>query len=214
MVRQFHILAVGAVFLFLGAFVNDYYTSSYNTNTIASTGRGDHVYLAGWADDAPLPITLDGAKWNSQDTTLYLIQLDAQQDNPTAPVTISGDRFTWLTLDKTSVADEAPLNLSLQPGEQVTFRFTPLPGAVLTNVSRLRIVLDHSSLGGSSVPVFLYNWAKGDFEQVDVATNQSDVDNPARFLGPQNAVIVRLSADAIGGYLRVDQLTIEQEGTF
>ena len=38
--------------------------------------------------------------------------------------------------------------------------------------------------------------------------------DPARFLGPQNAVQVRLVADDIGGYVRVGRLAVTQTGTF
>ena len=133
---------------------------------------------------------------------------------PTVPVTISGDRFTWLTVEKPGVADEAPIDLSLQPGEQVSFRFTPLPAAVLSTVNRLSIDLQHTSLGATTMPIFLYNWRDRDWEQVQLATNHTEFDDPARFLGPENAVVIRLNADLVGGYLHVDQLSVEQEGTF
>jgi hypothetical protein len=202
--------------LFLGSFINDYFTSTYNysTNALAATGRGDSIYLAGWTSKAPLPLSLEGAQWNSQDSTLYLIQLSTEQVRPTAPVTIAGDRFTWLTIEKSGVTDEAPIDLSLQPGEQVSFRFTPLPAAVLSTVSRLSIDLQHTSLGATAMPAFLYNWRDRDWEQVQLATNHTEFDNPSRFLGPENAIIVRLNADLVGGYLHVDQLSVEQEGTF
>ncbi len=202
--------------LFLGSFVNDYFTSTYNysSSTLAATGRGDSIYLAGWTSEALLPIGLEGAQWNSHDSTLYLVELATTPVKPTAPVTISRDRFTWLTVEKPGVADEAPIDLSLQPGEQVSFRFTPLPAAVLSTVNRLSIDLQHTSLGATAMPAFLYNWRDRDWEQVQLATNHTEFNDPARFLGPENAIIVRLNADLVGGYLHIDQLSVEQEGTF
>jgi hypothetical protein len=41
-----------------------------------------------------------------------------------------------------------------------------------------------------------------------------NVDDFARFLGPQNAVQMRLVADEIGGFLRIGQVGVAQVGTF
>ena len=96
----------------------------------------------------------------------------------------------------------------------MTFQFTPLPGAVLSHVSRLEIDLTHTSLGVNSTPVWLYNWQTQKLEQIDVSSGSGVVDNPRRFLGPQNAVIVQLNADSVGGYLSADELSVQQEGGY
>jgi hypothetical protein len=201
--------------MFLASFMSDYYTYSSSINTSgASTGRGDKVYLAGWTSSAPQPVELEGATWNSEDTTIYLIELAVELAKPTTPVTISPDRFTWLVEERSGIADISPLNLALQPGDQATFRFTPLPTAVLSDVDRLTIRVERPNIGTTNLPISVYNWSTSAWEEVQIRNGSRQIHNPTRFLGPQNSVLVRLNADSAGGYLRVDRLTIEQRGSF
>ncbi len=191
---------------FLSSFVDDYYNS---------VGRGDHVYLAGWTGSVPLDTQVTGANYNSQDTTLYLVQLDAQADQPTTgSVTISPDRFTWVTMAYSGAGDISPIDLEMQPSEEASFRFTPQPDAVLKQVTSLTITAQDLSISGQSIPVYLWNWQTQQWESVKVNDQNTTVSDPARFLGPDNAVQVRLVADDIGGYVRVGSIQVGEMGTF
>ena len=196
--------------LFLASIVNDYAISSQ----ITATGRGDHVYLAGWTNESPLDVALTGATWNSSDTSVYLVELEVDVIQPTGRTTIAPDQFTWLGEGQTGLNERAPLNLSLQPGEQVSFRYTPLPSAVLDTVDRLTLRLDRTSIGGQPIPIELFNWETDTWEGVEVTQGDTRFNRPARFLGPQNAVKVRLTSELVGGFFRIEQLLIEQRGTF
>jgi hypothetical protein len=190
---------------FLSAFVDDY----------ASTGgRGDHVYLAGWTNGVPLATDVTGANWNSQDTTIYLIELNSDRITGAGTVTIAPDQFTWIVESYNGLTDISPINMQLQPGEEVAFRYTPLPDAVLSDVSRLSINADDLNTGGRSLPIHLWNWETHDWEDVSVIDEVATIDDPARFLGPQNTVQVRLVADEIGGFVRLTRVTVAQTGTY
>jgi hypothetical protein len=190
--------------LFLSALVDD---------SFDATGRADTLYLAGWLDDAPLTTTLSGQSAAVRQTTLVLIALDTSIEPPAGPVTISSDRFTWAVRAYSGLGEVTPIDLNMQEGEEVTFRFTPLPSAVLDDVQQLTIVLDSLNVAVRRVPLWLYDWRADEWVQVEVGreglTLSSDF---ARFLGPQNAVQVRLAADEFGGYLRIGSLGIEQRG--
>jgi hypothetical protein len=188
--------------------------SSLVDDSFQSTGRGDKVYLAGWIDRAPLSVELEGANWNSQSSTVYLVELAAEFVQPTREVTIPPERFTWAVRDYNSFGEIAPIELNMQPGEEVAFRFTPLPGAVLDTVNELWIVVDDLNVGGRRVPVSLWDWKGGAWELYEVSREGVNVDDFARFLGPQNAVQMRLVADEIGGFLRIGQVGVAQVGTF
>ena len=196
--------------LFLASIVNDYAISSQ----VTTTGRGDHVFLAGWTSESPLEVALTGATWNSSDTSVYLVELEVDVIQPSGRTTITPDQFTWIGEGQTGLAERAPLNLSLQPGEQVSFRFTPLPSAVLREVDRLTLRLDRTSIGGQPIPIELYNWETDSWEGVEVMQGDTPFRQPARFLGPQNAVMVRITSALVGGFFRIEQLLIEQRGTF
>jgi hypothetical protein len=190
---------------FLSSFVDDFYNSS---------GRGDHVYVAGWASDTPLPTDVSGANWNTQDTTLYLMELESQRAPSTGSVTVSPDQFTWVVTDYTGLSDVSPVDLQLQPGEETVFRYTPLPSAVLKQVSSLIVNANDTNTGGRTIPFSLWNWQTQAWESINIQDETATITNPARVLGPQNAVQVKLVADDIGGYVRLGKITVAQTGTF
>jgi hypothetical protein len=188
--------------------------SSLVDDSFQSTGRGDKVYLAGWIDSAPLSVELEGANWNSQASTVYLVELATEFVPPTREVTIPAERFTWAVREYNGVGEIAPIELNMQPGEEVTFRFTPLPNAVLDTVNELWIIASDLNVGGRRVPISLWDWKNGVWELYEVSREGHNVSNFERFLGPQNAVQMRLVADEIGGFLRIGQVGISQIGMF
>ena len=192
---------------FLTSFVDDYYNA---------VGRADKVYFAGWTDETPLTTDITGADWNAQNTTLYLVELTSDQVAPNHPVEITPDQFTWTLVNYvgTNTISVAPTNMQVQTGEEATFRFTPLPSALLSQVDGLTVEMQNVSTSGLHLPIYLWNWATQDWEMLEVHDEQVYVPDPARFLGPQNAVQVRFVADAIGNYVRVGQIAVTQSGTF
>jgi hypothetical protein len=191
---------------FLESFLIDYYFA---------TGRGNNVYLAGWSNTAPLPVNLEGASWSTQDTTLYIVELDIEFTPPAEQVLVSRDQFTWVVRERTGLSEINLQDLSLQPGDEVVLRFTPLPEAELSRVKEIIVEIGSSSAVTRTLPMYLWDWRAGDWEEVEVSTSGSyNIRNPARFLGPQNAVELRLVADDLAGYTRIYDLAIEQLGEF
>ncbi len=182
-------------------------------DSYGSTGRGDNVYLAGWTDDAPLDVSLDGADWTDQRTTLYLVELETDLQQPDDTL-ITSDRMMWAVRDYEGFGALSPVDLNMQPGETVSFRFTPLPDAVLSEVDELSIRLADMNLSSRRVPLYLWDWEAQTWEALDVNREGLTISNPERYLGPENAVQLRLVADEIGGYLRIGRLDIEQAGRF
>lgn len=193
--------------LFLTAFVDDPY------NVV--TGRGDQAYLAGWVDASPLAAELTGATSRTLDTLLVIAQFAVDVVKPVGEALISADRFTWVVQNRTGLGEVGPIDLSLQPGEEAVFRFTPLPEAVLRSVSELSVVLDRSQGVNRTLAFQLWNWQRAEWEDTRISDGNSvQIRQPDRFLGPQNAVLLRVLADAAGGYPRFDDLSIEQRGRF
>jgi hypothetical protein len=198
------------------------FLSAFNNDSYLSTARGDRVYLAGWSDVMPLITELTGANWESVDTTLHIIELAVESTIPRGNVLISPDRFTWVARERTGLTtDIAPVNTVLQPGDEAIFRFTPIRGAVLADVRELKLRMDSSGAVRADVPLELWNWEAGEWTPIEMrnAENQSTVSefsirDPQQYLGPQNAVEVRITANESGGYLRIGRLTVEQEGRF
>lgn len=199
-----------------------FFLSSFNSDSHLSSGRGDRIYLVGWSDVTPLQTRLMGATWEAIDTTLHIIELAVESSSPAGSVLIPSDRFTWVALERTGMtADIAPVNTVLQPGDEAVFRFTPIRGSVLAEVRELRLRLESSGAVRSDVPLALWDWDAGEWTPVDMRQTENSttvsqyvIGTPARFLGPQNAVEIRLTANESGGYLRIGRLSVEQEGVF
>jgi hypothetical protein len=193
--------------IFLSSFISDPYQ--------VLTGRGDKAYLAAWTDVAPLDVSLEGANWKSLDTTLYLVELDVKPTPTTKEVLVSSDQFTWIVRSRNSVTDLAPMGMTLQSGDQVSFRFTPLPDVVLRQVSELSLIIDRGSNISRTFPIQLWNWENQSWDDLSVTDGAVySIRNPAEYLGPQNAVEVQINADAIGNYARISNLSIEPRGKF
>jgi hypothetical protein len=194
---------------FLSSFINDAYNQL--------TGRGNRAYLAAWAEGAsPLQMSLEGANWRLLDSTLFLVELSVQITAPTGETLVTPDQFTWAIRERTSLNDVGPLDMSLQAGDSIVFQFTPLPTAVLRQVNELNVIVDRSSSSSRGLPLQLWDWGAGKWENIQLSTdrNMFIVNDPARFLGPQNAVQVRVDAENIGGYPRIQDLSVQQRGEF
>jgi len=129
---------------------------------------------------------------------------------------ITADQFTWFAQSRTSLSDLGPLDIAFNPGDEAVLRFTPLPDSVLKQVEELRVYVDRNQNTNRNVTLQLWNWNRAEWEdqQIGNGGNELIVSNPARYLGPENAVQIRLSADAFGGYPRLNDLSIEQMGLF
>ena len=86
---------------------------------------------------------------------------------------------------------------------------------MLKQVNELRVYVDRNQNTSRNLTLQLWNWNRAEWENQQTGSgNQIIVGNPARYLGPENAVQIRLSADAFGGYPRLNDLSIEQMGSF
>lgn len=200
---------------FLDAFVIDQF---------ASTGRGNRVYLAGWTGQAPTMEEVGGASYDTVDTTLYLIELDVERDSSSGDdVIITQDQFSWVSRVREGVTDLGPVNINLFTEVELIFRFTPLPDAVLSEVDELTIIVERSRSSFSNNMVELWNWEDETWELITLEAEQTltlrdprSSTEPSfhRFLGPLNAVQMRIARESAGGSVAVTRLGVEQRGRF
>ncbi len=199
--------------LFLSSFMQDYFMSS---------GRGNDVYLAGWSDAMPLNTELGGATWQPLDTALYLIELDVSFTPPAGRVHLGPEQFTWVARERQGLTtNAAPVNTLMQPGDLAIFQFTPLPDAVLSTVDTLHVELNIGTTSRLEFPLELWDWEAQEWRSIEMNelrdrsnVRRHTIRNPASFIGPQNAVQVRVNVDESSGLGRIAALVIEQEGTF
>lgn len=196
------------------------FLEAFIINQFASTGFGNRVFLAGWTDAAPTLETVSGADgFDVDDATLYLIELDVERDRDfNGSVYISHDQFTWTTRTRSTGSDLGPLNLSLAGGSEIVFRFTPLPDAVLSEVGALYSVTEGLRSSIVEEPVELWNWRTQEWEFIGVLNNDEPLtlleDEAARFIGPNNAVELRLDRTGRTGTAFLERLGVAQRGSF
>jgi hypothetical protein len=198
--------------LFLSSFIVDQY---------GSTARGDRAFLVGWAQTLPPALRLENTGWEETGQALYVIELAVDAETPAGEVVIGLPRFVWTALERTGFAtNTAPSNLVMQPGDTAAFRFTPQPGAMLADVRALRVLAEGSNSFRSGLPLEIWDWSAQQWVPVELApqsgtdTVSYHISQPARFLGPLNAVQLRVTADPLGAYLRIGRLGVEQVGSY
>jgi hypothetical protein len=198
----------------LYAFMRDQY---------GSNNMGNRVFLMGWSDEAhSKDIVIENTNYRTLDTTLYIVELETEQEAPVPnqTITVGIDQFTWSFLDR-SDQSFGGINdfVIINPGWLV-LRFTPIEGSVLANVSYLKIEVDRSSSYGREMSVELWNWQTERWDEPDALLTQAiyEYENPTAYLGPDNTVDLRLGLDRntpnLAASVRVRGVRITQIGTF
>jgi len=193
------------------------FLDSFVIDQFGSTGRGNRIYLAAWGTNAPLTEVIAGASWSPVDSTLYLIELEVEVNRSANTSTlITRDQFTW-TARQRNAADvySGPSQLAVTGESELIFRFTPLPDAILKDVTQLVLIVERSNSSSIVNETELWNWREQQWEPVTVEqSGRMIIPNARRFLGPQNAVEIRIVRSPTGGNYYYDLLAIEQRGRF
>ena len=191
------------------------FLASFMVDEFASTARGTGLYLLGWHDDWRRDLEIDGAGWSSVDTSLYIIELAVEIALPTSRATLTSEHFSWLTLDRQGLTANGTDDFSLYEEQEVTFQFVPLPGLALPTVEHLRVEVDRGGGFVNTVEVHLYDWQLGEYEIFGYREgNVLEFEAPARYLGPGNAVRLRLQHAGGMSAARVRDIRIAQSGRY
>ncbi len=189
--------------------------SAFMRDQNGSTARGDDVYLIGWSDQAPAGFEVEGAPWTTSDLTLYIIQLDVDHLKPSGEVIVYPDQFVWLARERRDVPEDDLPDILLLPGSTITIRFAPLPNWILDTVNALTILVDRNTGFTQSLHIDIWDWSASAWEELRFEGGRPRIlENPSRYLGPNNIVDMRLSFDEGLGSARVRNLRITQAGTF
>jgi hypothetical protein len=188
-----------------------------------ATARGNRVFLAAWSDEMPLETELTGAGWEPLDTTLHLVELSVQTDQPLGTVRVTPDQFTWVALERPPLATNlVPVNGALGGEDLAVFRYTPLSEARLSDVEGLIITLDSRNMTSETFPLEVWNWQTQDWNLLELPRVQESltrlhsqrISAPAAYIGPMNAVQLRIFADPGNNFMTLVRLSVEQEGRF
>ncbi|MBC8170425.1 MAG: hypothetical protein H7X77_02090 [Anaerolineae bacterium] len=194
------------------------FLNAFMADEFHATGRGNRVYLVGWSDQSPFSENLTGVNWRAVDSTVYIIELETEIVPAAAgsTVMITPDQFTWVSLEREGILDAAPVNLTLYTDRIVSFRFTPLPDAVLSEINEMYLILDRGEVSGryQTVNIELWDWRRQAWQQLEINDTRTPIPDASRYIGPLNAVQARIDRDLSGGYMYIAQLGVEQHGEF
>ncbi len=191
------------------------FLASFMLDQFRSAARGSRLFLVGWSDTWPRDLEVSGAGWSSIDTSLYIIELDVAIELPRERATLTSEHFSWLALDRQGITSNGPDNFSLFEGQSVEFLFHPLPGLALDAVERMLVDVDRGGGFAQALAIELYDWRRDEYETFQYRDgSEIELSDPGRYLGPGNAVRLRLQYGEGIGTLRVRKIRIEQSGRY
>ncbi|TVR19359.1 MAG: hypothetical protein EA396_12650 [Anaerolineaceae bacterium] len=196
----------------------DIFLRSVMNDQFLSTGRGDRVFMVGWTNEPVLPEVVTDRTTREVNTTLYIIELERTVSTGGAARTITQDQFTWTSMERDTILAVGPVAMAAYSDIALSFRFTPLPSAVLNRVDELTLILERSAATRTGGLIEVWDWSAG--EWVTIRFDESSritLDDHQRFLGPLNAVQVRTVPRDEGGAISsgtptLSRIGVEQSG--
>ena len=155
--------------------------------------RGHGVYLAGWTSASPLATEVS-VPFRTLDLSLYLIALPYTIDAGQGTLVLPPGLLSWSALD-TNQNNYTPYDTYLDPNGEMAFEFAPGLPVSFTKVQALTLHLAGSGLNApaKTVLVQLYDFTENVWaDQPGVVWGDTRIAAPARFVGPENNVLVRI----------------------
>ncbi|PJF43963.1 MAG: hypothetical protein CUN55_06440 [Phototrophicales bacterium] len=162
-------------------------------------GRGDAVYVIGWANIDDAEQNLYGIQLKDKDqintyNNLYILKLPVEYQTSalTTIHIIPPGLLTWTVIDTQGFSAElSPYNMRLGSQDEVTFRFAPV--GIFQNVEvrtlDLQIIVNASA---RQLEVHLWNWENGEWDSHNIVNDRITLTQPAAYLGPTNAIHINL----------------------
>ncbi len=190
------------------------FIASFMIDQYGSRARGNRVFLLAWSDISPTTENMEPQTYSAVDTTLYIIELSTEMTPTTDEIVISKDQFTWTALPESQIGNISPANLntSLLDNNIVAFRFTPIEGARLAEVTGLTLLVERTSTSTTNT-LELWDWQRSEWVAISLGgQTRYEVTNFRRFIGVHNAVQIRTTTGVREGSRYIQQLGIEQRG--
>jgi len=174
-----------------------------------SGGRGAGVTLFAWSARPAVDVELVGRPQQVEDTTLYIVELPvtarAQASLAEVPPTLT----TWTSLPG-GAANLAPIQFQIGGSDAAEFQFRPLPPVRLGEVAQIDLYFRAQG----QLTVEIWDWQADVWRPVALDPNDpiTTIGGADRYVGPENAVNVRVSSpDAVAFHL-VDYVKVGYRG--
>jgi hypothetical protein len=178
-----------------------------------SGGRDAGAYLFAWTNQPLVPVELQNKPQGDEDTNLIVFELPVTVTASDPVVEVPPGLTTWSlteTTDPNTMLNVTPVSFQISDTNQAAFQFMPMPKMRLAQVQDL----DVDFQGQGPLVVELWDWVEQVWVQVnlDPASTATRVTNAGRFVGPENAVNVRVYSLDGTAYSQVDYVKITYRG--
>ncbi len=177
--------------------------SNYNA-TVSTVRPTNVVTLIAWADTIQVDAELDKSSFDVAGTTLYFIELPLTQQLVSGEeLSIPLSLLTWNVLAQNNLYEPSVQNLSLNGG-WVEFEYEPWADFAGVQMAQLAIVLETEDEFGAVPEVRLWDWQQAVWVVVeDVSWGETAVSDYTPYIGPNNAVRIRLQDNSqFGVYIQ------------
>ena len=183
------------------------------TDYDVSGGRDSGVYVFAWAGNSLVDVALSGQAQREEDTTLYIFALPVRVSAVSSTIEIPAGLTTWSvveTADPRTMLDVKPASFEIASGSQAAFQFMPMRQMTLSDVEQL--VVKFSKQGPLALD--LWDWESESWVTINLSQTSAstEVNRPARFIGPENAVNVRIYSQDDSAYNRVEFVEVAYRG--
>jgi hypothetical protein len=155
--------------------------------------------LIAWAETPQIDVVVDGVNTNRSSTTLYFLELPFTQTVASGEdVDIPQFLLNWQVLGENGVFNPSISGLSLNPG-WIEFEYQPWPEFQAMTVEGLEVVLarENASSSRTAPKIQLWDWSDSIWVTLDHADwGRIAVSEPLNYIGPGNAVRIRLQNDS------------------
>lgn len=163
-------------------------------SAVATNSSSDRALLLAWSDTAQ--IEAETAKGNeaTQTTTFYVVEIPLQQNlTSNNAITIPAALLNWQELASSGLYSPNFKDLFMNGG-WIEFGFEPWQDFQTMEVSSLAIALESpDGIDSAIVPeVRLWNWREEIWDALEVNWGETAVSNFNTYIGPGNAVRIRL----------------------
>lgn len=179
-----------------------------------SSGQGlpQGATLVGWSDKLPWEIGATGRASQTIDTVSYLIELPVEITAGSSTWVVPPALTTWTLLsgEHHQYGPSGPYDIYLA-SDWVAYEYRPWDGLRLPAVDEL-IVTVKTSGNQTTVHVSLWDWQEERWiEHPDLLSGNNVIERPARFLGPGNAVRLRLEVDTLAA-VQIERAEVTYRG--
>lgn len=180
--------------------------------------RGTDVYVVGWTNTSPLDLELSDPNFIADDTTAWIYRLPvtvAAQSTTDSIVEVPSAFMQWTVEADSTRRDVAPYDLSVGTNDSVIMRFTPMPLVQLQSVTGVTLFLTPpESYGGNvtnqvTATLSLWDWQQEVWVAIPnprFGNNLDRVTNPARFVGTDSSVRLKVDGPKDGQFMAFKSL--------